>query len=65
MTKIKRTKTEVDLNAFAGAAVAGRANTAFAALTFVVIQIIAFGAIFVGPLIQALTGNNVMANLLG
>jgi len=59
LNKIKLTKTEFDLDAFAGAAVLGRANTAFAALTFVIIQVIAFGALFAGPMYTSLTGQSV------
>eukprot|EP00536_Pseudo-nitzschia_multiseries_P005632 jgi/Psemu1/238687/estExt_Genewise1.C_1080035 len=57
LSKVKPTpgKNEVDLNAFVDAAVLGRANTAFAALTFIVIQIIAFGALFVRPLLEELS----------
>ena len=46
---------EVDLDAFVGAAIRGRSNTAFAALSFVIIQIIVFGVLFIGPLIKNLT----------
>jgi hypothetical protein len=45
---------EVDLDAFVGAAIRGRSNTAFAALSFVVIKIIVFGALFIGPLLKTL-----------
>lgn len=55
-------KNEIDLKAFVGAAVAGRANTAFAALTFIVIQIIVFGSLFIRPLIQSLTGVDIASN---
>ena len=59
---IKKTSgsNEVDLDAFVGAAVRGRANTAFAALTFIVIQIIVFGSLFIRPLIQSLTGVDII-----
>lgn len=55
--KVKPTpgKNEVDLDAFVQAAVLGRANTAFAAATFVAIQLIAFGVLFVRPLIEQLS----------
>lgn len=58
LNKIKPTsgKNEVDLNAFVGAAVMGRANTAIAALTFIVIQVIALGTLFLRPLIASLSG---------
>jgi len=58
LRKIKPTpgKNDVDLDAFVGEAVGGRAVTAFAALTFVVIQIIVFGSLFVRPMIKSLTG---------
>jgi hypothetical protein len=46
---------EVDLDAFVGAAIRGRSNTAFAALSFVIIQLIVFGALFIGPLLKKLT----------
>ena len=59
LNKIKRTKNEFDLDAFAGAAVAGRANTAFAALIFVTIQVFVFGALFVGPLYKSITGQDI------
>merc|ERR1711957_777654 len=49
-------KNEVDLDAFVGAAVRGRSNTTFAALSFVVIQFVVFGVLFIGPLIKTLTG---------
>ena len=58
LTKIKLNKNEFDLNAFAGAAVLGRANTAFAALTFVTIQVVVLGTIFVNPLIESITGKS-------
>mmetsp|Transcript_3324 Transcript_3324/g.9207 ORF Transcript_3324/g.9207 Transcript_3324/m.9207 type:complete len:324 (-) Transcript_3324:1011-1982(-) len=52
--KVKPTPgtNEVDLDAFVQAAVLGRANTAFAALTFIAIQLIAFGALFLRPLLE-------------
>jgi hypothetical protein len=46
---------EVDLDAFVGAAIRGRSNTAFAALSFVIIQLIVLGALFIGPLLKKLT----------
>lgn len=45
----KPTATQVDLDAFVAAAIRGRSNTAFAAITFISIQILAFGTLFVGP----------------
>jgi hypothetical protein len=66
LSKIKPTpgSNEVDLNAFVGAAVLGRANTAFAALTFVVIQVVVFGFLFVRPLVEAVTGIDIASNYL-
>mmetsp|Transcript_21274 Transcript_21274/g.44811 ORF Transcript_21274/g.44811 Transcript_21274/m.44811 type:complete len:329 (-) Transcript_21274:205-1191(-) len=57
LSKVKPTpgKNDVDLDAFVQEAVLGRANTAFAAFTFVVIQIVAFGGLFVRPLIEQLS----------
>lgn len=64
--KIKPTpgKNEVDLNAFVGAAVTGRSITAFAALTFVILQTLAFGSLFIRPFIQALTGVDLASGYL-
>eukprot|EP00535_Pseudo-nitzschia_heimii_P006106 CAMPEP_0197185198 /NCGR_PEP_ID=MMETSP1423-20130617/11413_1 /TAXON_ID=476441 /ORGANISM="Pseudo-nitzschia heimii, Strain UNC1101" /LENGTH=304 /DNA_ID=CAMNT_0042636199 /DNA_START=147 /DNA_END=1061 /DNA_ORIENTATION=+ len=55
---------EVDLNAFVGAAIQGRANTAFASLTFIVIQIFSIGSLFINPLIKSLTGVDVFSGFL-
>lgn len=46
----------VDLDAFIGAAIRGRSNTAIGAALFIVIQLVVFGAIFIGPLVKTLTG---------
>ena len=64
--KIKPTpgKNEVDLNAFVGAAVTGRSITAFAALTFVIIQALAFGTLFILPFIESLTGVDLASGYL-
>jgi hypothetical protein len=64
LLKVKPSGNDVDLNAFVGTAVGGRANTAFAALTFVVIQIIVFASLFVGPLVQSLTGTELFSSYL-
>jgi hypothetical protein len=45
----KPSASEVDLGAFIGAAVRGRSATGIAALSFVVIQLVAYGTLFVGP----------------
>jgi hypothetical protein len=45
----KPSASEVDLGAFIGAAVRGRSATGIAALSFVVIQLLAYGTLFVGP----------------
>lgn len=42
----------LDLNQFCAAAVRGRSNTAIAAASFVVIQLIVFGSLFVRPLLD-------------
>lgn len=64
LSKVKPGKNEVDLNAFVGAAVGGRANTAFAAFSFVVIQIFVYGTLFIRPLINSLTGVDIGASLV-
>jgi hypothetical protein len=48
----KPSALEVDLDAFVGAAVRGRGATGFAALSFVVIQVVAYGAIFIAPALR-------------
>jgi hypothetical protein len=48
----KPTPTEVDLDAFVAAAIRGRSNTAFAAFTFIAIQLLAFGTLFVRPALE-------------
>lgn len=48
----KRSSNEVDLDAFVAAAIRGRATTAFSALSFIVIQIMAYGAIFIIPALR-------------
>jgi hypothetical protein len=50
----KADANEVSLNDFIGAAIRGRSATGFAALFFVVIQYVAFGALFVGPTLRYL-----------
>jgi hypothetical protein len=52
LSLFKPTETQVDLNAFVAAAIRGRSNTAFAAFTFIAIQILAFGTLFVGPALK-------------
>jgi len=42
----------VDLGAFTGAAIRGRSATGFAALTFILIQVTAYGALFVAPALR-------------
>jgi hypothetical protein len=46
---IKPSPTEVDIDNFVGAALRGRSATGISALTFIVIQLTCFGALFVGP----------------
>jgi hypothetical protein len=48
----KPNPSEVDLGAFVSAAIRGRSTTGFAALTFIVIQLVVFGALFVGPALR-------------
>jgi hypothetical protein len=48
----KPNPSEVDLDAFVSAAIRGRSTTGFAALTFIVIQLVVFGALFVGPALR-------------
>lgn len=48
----KPSPSELDLGAFVGAAIRGRSTTGFAALFFVVIQVVAFGTIFVAPALR-------------
>jgi len=43
---------EVDLNAFVSAAIRGRSATGFAAASFVLIQIVAFGVLFIAPALR-------------
>lgn len=61
LKKFKPGKTEVDLDAFVQAAVLGRATTAFAAATFVLIQILVFGSLFLQPLVKSITGNDILS----
>ena len=48
----KPSPLEVDIDSFVGAAVRGRSATGFAALTFVVIQVVAFSSLFIGPALR-------------
>ena len=48
----KPSPRELNLGEFVGAAVRGRSATGFAALTFVVIQVVAYGAIFIAPALR-------------
>jgi hypothetical protein len=48
----KPNPSEVDLGAFVSAAIRGRSTTGLAALTFIVIQLVVFGALFVGPALR-------------
>lgn len=61
LKKFKPGRTEVDLDAFVQAAVMGRANTAIAAATFVLIQILVFGSLFLQPLVKSFTGNDILS----
>lgn len=42
----------IDLDSFVNAAIRGRSNTAIAAITFIVIQLIVFGSLFLKPLLE-------------
>lgn len=48
----KKGPSDVDLGAFTGAAIRGRSATGFAALTFILIQVTAYGALFVAPVLR-------------
>ena len=48
----KNGSSDVDLGAFTGAAIRGRSATGFAALTFILIQVTAYGALFVAPALR-------------
>jgi hypothetical protein len=48
----KPNPSEVDLGAFVSAAIRGRSTTGLVALTFIVIQLVVFGALFVGPALR-------------
>lgn len=48
----KKADGSVDLGGFIGSAIGGRSATLFAALTFVVIQIVAYGTLFVVPAVR-------------
>lgn len=50
----KKSPSEIDVAAFVGAAVRGRSATGFAALTFIVIQMTVYGALFVAPALRFL-----------
>mmetsp|Transcript_24187 Transcript_24187/g.67420 ORF Transcript_24187/g.67420 Transcript_24187/m.67420 type:complete len:245 (-) Transcript_24187:70-804(-) len=49
---VKPGKTEVNLDEFVGAAIRGRSTTFLAAFTFVVIQLVTFGSLFIGPALR-------------
>jgi hypothetical protein len=53
----KPSPNELDLDAFVSAAIRGRSQTAIAAVTFVVIQILVYGSLFIRPAINLITGN--------
>jgi hypothetical protein len=48
----KKSPSEVDIDAFIGAAVRGRSATGIAALSFVLIQITAYGTLFIAPALR-------------
>ena len=50
----KPSSDQLDLGAFVGAAIRGRSATGFAALTFVVIQVVAYTSIFIAPTLKYL-----------
>jgi hypothetical protein len=52
----KPSPNELDLDAFVAAAIRGRSQTAIAAFTFIVIQILVFGSLFINPAINLIQG---------
>jgi len=55
----------VDLGSFVGAAARGRAVTGIGALSFIVIQAVAYGALFVAPLLRVLANIDIGFGQLG
>jgi len=52
LREYRRTTTTFDLSNFVSAAVRGRSVTGFAALSFIVIQVIAYGTLFIAPALR-------------